>query len=63
MPVADALLQRAKKKKGSNNKDFKRMVLGNINLEKGEGGLRLQVLDIPGSQVMDFRLILLTRID
>ena len=39
------------------------MVLGNINLEKGEGGLRLQVLDIPGSQVMDFRLILLTRID
>jgi hypothetical protein len=44
-------------------KDFKRMTLGNIELRKGRGTLRLKALEIPGSQVMDFRLMLLTRLD
>ena len=47
----------------SYNKDFKRITFGTIDLEKGEGTLKLQALDIPGSQVMDFRLMLLTRLD
>ncbi|QDT60547.1 Arylsulfatase [Stieleria bergensis] len=44
-------------------KDFKRMTLGNIRLTKGQGTLKLRAVEIPGSQVMDFRLMLLTRID
>ena len=44
-------------------KDFKRMTLGNINLKQGKGTLKLQATEIPGSQVMDFRLMLLTRIE
>ncbi|OVE75892.1 N-acetylgalactosamine 6-sulfate sulfatase [bacterium E08(2017)] len=50
-------------RKESYDKDFKRMTLGSIKLEKGEGTLSLRALDIPGSQVMDFRLMLLTRTD
>ena len=42
-------------------KDFKRMTLGNIQLKKGKGTLTLRAMEIPGSQVMDFRLMLLTR--
>ncbi|MEM9480896.1 MAG: arylsulfatase [Verrucomicrobiota bacterium] len=44
-------------------KDFKRMNFGNIQLKEGRGTLKLQALEIPGSQVMDFRLMLLTRLD
>ncbi|SHE72928.1 Arylsulfatase A [Mariniphaga anaerophila] len=44
-------------------KDFKQTTLGNIELSKGRGTLILKALEIPGSQVMDFRLMLLTRID
>ena len=44
-------------------KDFKRVKIGEIDLEAGEGELTLQALKIPGSQVMDFRLMLLTRVD
>ena len=43
-------------------KDFKRLPVGTINLEKGEGVLTLKALEIPGSQVMDFRLMMLNRI-
>lgn len=43
-------------------KDFRSMKLGTINLEKGRGQLTLRALKIPGSQVMDFRLIMLTRV-
>jgi arylsulfatase A-like enzyme len=42
-------------------KDFEAMTLGKIRLEKGRGTLKLQALEIPGSQVMDFRRIVLTR--
>ena len=44
-------------------KDFKRMDLGKIRLQKGKGTLTLRALDIPGSRVMDFRLMLLTRVE
>lgn len=43
-------------------KDFKRMKLGTIQLRKGPGTLELKAIDIPGEQVMDFRLMLLTRL-
>ena len=44
-------------------KDFRRMTLGDIRLQAGKGTLTLRALQIPGSQVMDFRLMLLTRKD
>jgi len=45
------------------SKDFKRMTLGEIQLEEGEGTLMLRAKKIPGDTVMDFRLLLLTRVD
>jgi hypothetical protein len=44
-------------------KDFKPLKMGTIHLSKGKGTLMLKALDIPGSQVMDFRLLMLTKID
>ncbi|MHC4401475.1 MAG: arylsulfatase [Planctomycetota bacterium] len=43
-------------------KDFKPLKLGTIRLEKGRGELTLRTLQIPGSQVMDFRLMMFTRV-
>ncbi|WP_298865094.1 arylsulfatase [uncultured Gimesia sp.] len=43
-------------------KDFRPMSLGKITLAKGNGQLTLHALDVPGSQVMDFRLLILNRI-
>ena len=43
-------------------KDFKKMSVGTIHLEKGKGFLTLKALEISGSQVMDFRLLMLKRI-
>jgi hypothetical protein len=43
-------------------KDFKPLKLGTIQLPQGKGELSLRALDIPGSQVMDFRLLMFTRI-
>ena len=43
-------------------KNFKSMPLGSIHLEKGNGVLTLKALEIAGSQVMDFRLLMLNRI-
>jgi len=43
-------------------KDFKVMTLGNITLKKGKGELTLRALKIPGSKVMDVRMLYLTRI-
>lgn len=42
-------------------KDFRPMKLGVIHLEKGRGELTLRATKIPGSQVMDFRLLVLRR--
>ena len=44
-------------------KDFKPMKLGTIRLEKGRAELALRALKIPGSQVMDFRLMMFTRVE
>jgi len=44
-------------------KDFRPMNLGRITLKKGKGDLTLRALDIPGSQVMDFRLMMFTRVE
>lgn len=42
-------------------KDFKPMDVGTIYLDKGRGLLTLKALEIPGNQVMDIRLLMLTR--
>jgi len=44
-------------------KDFKSMSLGTIRLEKGKGTLTLQATEMPGKQVMEFRLLMLTRVE
>ena len=43
-------------------KDFKPLNIGMIHLDKGKGELSLKALEIPGSQVMDFRLMMFERI-
>ena len=43
-------------------KDFKPMNIGTIHLDKGMGTLSLQALNIPGAEVMDFRLMMLERV-
>ncbi len=43
-------------------KDFKPLNIGTIYLEKGMGTLKLQPLEIPGKEVMDFRLMMLKKI-
>ena len=42
-------------------KDFKPLEMGTIELKKGSGELTLSAIEIPGSQVMDFRMIMLAR--
>lgn len=44
-------------------KDFKALNLGVVHLEKGAGQLTLQALKIPGSTVMDFRLLMFERVE
>ena len=51
------------KRQESYVKDFRPMKLGTIRLQNGPGELTLRALHIPGSQVMDFRLLTLTRVD
>jgi arylsulfatase A-like enzyme len=46
----------------SYTKDFRPMKLGTIHLEKGRGQLTLRATKIPGSQAMDFRLLVLRRV-
>lgn len=61
-PLVGAEQDRAKRSE-SLVKDFKPMVLGNIKLSQGTGELTLRALQIPGKQVMDFRLLILNRVD
>ncbi len=42
-------------------KDFKPMTLGTIYLGQGRGEMKLQAKEIPGSQVMDFKTLVLKR--
>jgi hypothetical protein len=43
-------------------KDFKPMKLGTIELQEGPAELKLRAIEIPGSQVMDFRLLMFKRL-
>ncbi len=43
-------------------KDFKPLSLGKIHLKKGRGNLTLSALSLTGTQVMDFRMLVLRRI-
>ncbi len=61
-PLEGAAQDRAKRSE-SFVKDFKPMVLGKITLPKGTGLLTLRALEVPASQVMDFRLLILNRIE
>lgn len=47
----------------SYTQDWKRMKLGEITLAKGAGELVLKATDIPGAEVMNFRLMTLRRVD
>jgi hypothetical protein len=44
-------------------KAFKPLHAGTIHLKKGKGTLTLKALEIPGSQAMDFRLMMLHRLE
>jgi hypothetical protein len=45
----------------SYEQDFQPMNAGTVRLPEGKGTITLRALDIPGEQVMDFRLLLLRR--
>ena len=47
----------------SYTKDWKRLVVGRIELRKGEGDLVLKALDIPGEEAMEFRLLTLRKVE
>ena len=49
------------KRQESYVKDFRPLSLGKIQLKKGRGTLELRATDIPGAQVGEFRLLMLTR--
>ncbi len=61
-PVKGAEHDRVKRAE-SYVKEFKPMNLGVVRLEQGKGKLTLKATKIPGSQVMDFRLLMLKRVD
>ena len=44
-------------------KDFKAMKMGVINLKKGRGELVLKALNIPGKIALEFRLLMLKRME
>jgi acetamidase/formamidase len=44
-------------------KDFKPMEIGVMHLRKGQGELVLKAAEMPGDQVMDFRLLLFERLN
>ena len=39
------------------------MKMGNIKLNKGKGELKLQANKIPGDQALEFRLLMIKRVD
>ena len=43
-------------------KDFRDLKMGIIELPKGRGDLELRATDIPGKQVLEFRLMMLRRV-
>ncbi len=59
-PLRGAEHDRAHRDSESYVKDFKPLSFGTLDLQPGRGLLTLKALSIPGKQVMDVRLILLT---
>jgi len=59
-PVVGAAEDRVERNE-SYVKDFRRLPMGTVKLQKGQGTLTLKATEMPGSQVMDFRLLMLTR--
>ena len=43
-------------------KDFKEIKIGKINLTKGKGELTLKALEIPGEESIEFRLLMLEKV-
>jgi hypothetical protein len=60
-PLRGAEHDRVPRKGESYVKDFRPLKLGTLHLNPGTGTLTLQATDIPGKQVMDFRLLMLER--
>jgi arylsulfatase A-like enzyme len=60
-PIKGAEQDRVKRQE-SYVKDFRPLKLGTIDLKQGRGTLTLKAIDKPGSQVMEFRLLMLTRL-
>ena len=50
------------KRRESYVKDFKEIKIGKINLTKGKGELTLKALEIPGEESIEFRLMMLEKI-
>ena len=44
-------------------KDFKEANMGVIELKKGKGELTLRALKIPGQEALEFRLLMLRRME
>ena len=44
-------------------KDFKPLKVGTMSFRKGRGTLTLRAVDMPGESVMDFRLLMFSRIE
>ncbi len=61
-PATGAEHDRVPRKSESLMKDFKVMKLGKIKLEAGQGELTLRALSMPGSQVMEFRMLTFQRV-
>ena len=50
-------------RKESYVKDFKAVKMGIIALKKGKGELTLRALKIPGKEALEFRLLMLKRVN
>ena len=59
-PSVGAEFDRVDRDSESYVKDFRPLSLGTFRLEKGRGELTLSALDVPGRQVMEVRLVMLT---
>ena len=44
-------------------KYFEPMKMGKIKLAKGKGELKLQAIEIPGDQALEFRLLMINRVE
>ncbi len=60
-PPLEGMEQDRVERESSYVKDFKPLKLPVMHLDKGKGELTLRALSIPGSQVMDFRLLMFNR--